>query len=506
MKLTDYYLQGVAAHTEAKASQASLAYMGDRQEQKTKFSSVLNAAKTDDRFRAKPNQEAAVDRENDTEGAQAPARELKTDAPVKPLKAGKAIKKAAGGNTGNEVKADELEQKTVKTNEEMASEIADALGVPLATVMQALAALGITAFELENPENLSAFMLVLNNAESPAELLAVPEIAEQFEAVKAVVEGYAGDMPAEGALKLQDAPSAPVTPKTLATKFVAPNAPDTAKRAASKDGAVIDGVTVETGEEPLVYAKSADKPLNMDLTPRRTNAEQRESAANVSGAQTPETAVTSNVSPAVAGTGTQNPGSNGGLDAGTGSGTGLAANTGVVSNDGAAMFNVVTNAEMTEVAEAVKAQAKAADPAEIVKQIVEKLKVDFRQDVTEIKLTLKPESLGDVSLKISVQNGVVTAQFTAESQRVKEIIESNFAELKNSLNEKGVQVSELTVFVGQNGYGDDGGRRETEKPELSSRRISQIIGGAAVEAEAEAPPAESPTDQDGNLLKVNMRV
>lgn len=84
---------------------------------------------------------------------------------------------------------------------------------------------------------------------------------------------------------------------------------------------------------------------------------------------------------------------------------------------------------------------------EVVTQIMEKIKVSVKPEISEVKMLLKPEQLGEVSLKIATQNGVVTAQFIAESQRVKEIIEANFNQLKDMLLEQGIDVGALEVSV-----------------------------------------------------------
>lgn len=85
--------------------------------------------------------------------------------------------------------------------------------------------------------------------------------------------------------------------------------------------------------------------------------------------------------------------------------------------------------------------------SDVVAQIMEKIKVSIKPDVSEVKMILKPEQLGEVSLKIATQNGIVTAQFTAESQKVKEIIESNFNQLKDMLAQQGIDVGALEVNV-----------------------------------------------------------
>jgi len=90
---------------------------------------------------------------------------------------------------------------------------------------------------------------------------------------------------------------------------------------------------------------------------------------------------------------------------------------------------------------------QAAANREVADQIFEKIKVDIKPGVSEITMSLRPESLGEVSLRIASENGIITAHFVAESQRVKEIIESQLNQLKDSLEEQGVNVSELSVSV-----------------------------------------------------------
>ena len=114
------------------------------------------------------------------------------------------------------------------------------------------------------------------------------------------------------------------------------------------------------------------------------------------------------------------------------------------------------------------------DTRNVINQIVNKMKVDVRGNLTEMRITLNPENLGDVSLRVAVQNGIVTAQFLAESQRVKEIIESNFELLKESLQKQGIEVSELSVNVGS----EDSESRMNQfrqSRQKSARRIQQIM-------------------------------
>lgn len=86
----------------------------------------------------------------------------------------------------------------------------------------------------------------------------------------------------------------------------------------------------------------------------------------------------------------------------------------------------------------------------IMEQVVEKMKLHVGEHDSEIHLQLKPDNLGKLTISISVEKGIVIAQIVAESQVVKEILESNFNSLRDALNQKGLGIQEFNVNLSQN--------------------------------------------------------
>ncbi len=86
---------------------------------------------------------------------------------------------------------------------------------------------------------------------------------------------------------------------------------------------------------------------------------------------------------------------------------------------------------------------------ELFAQIIDKAKIMVNNGHSEMEVSLKPDHLGKLHLKVSVDNQVVTAKFIAESQQVKEIIETHLNHLRRNLQETGVQVDNIMVSVGQ---------------------------------------------------------
>lgn len=65
--------------------------------------------------------------------------------------------------------------------------------------------------------------------------------------------------------------------------------------------------------------------------------------------------------------------------------------------------------------------------------------------LSEARLSLTPETLGHVDVKIALQNGQLVAQFAAQTITGKEMIESQLAQLRAALQQQGIQVEKLEV-------------------------------------------------------------
>jgi flagellar hook-length control protein FliK len=83
----------------------------------------------------------------------------------------------------------------------------------------------------------------------------------------------------------------------------------------------------------------------------------------------------------------------------------------------------------------------------IIDQLATKIHTAVRSGVTEVRVQLRPEALGDVTLKIRIEGDVVTAHMQVESQQVKAIVENNFQSLKDSLAQHNLQAGSFEVNV-----------------------------------------------------------
>jgi len=118
--------------------------------------------------------------------------------------------------------------------------------------------------------------------------------------------------------------------------------------------------------------------------------------------------------------------------------------------------------------EIVNKNQNIENPEEVIKQITEKAKFFITEDKSEVVIKLKPDHLGKVSLKISIENGNISAKFLAESEKVREMLESNFNSLKESLNKQGLNIQNLSVSVGNSNKE----RNFEQETSIMSRRIN----------------------------------
>ena len=124
----------------------------------------------------------------------------------------------------------------------------------------------------------------------------------------------------------------------------------------------------------------------------------------------------------------------------------------------------------------------------IIDQITESIRVEATPETTEISLRLHPESLGNVSVRISANHeGAMTAQFIAQNESVKAIIESQALVLRETLEAKGVTVEAVEVMVGSHEFERNlsDSERRNEEQQTRSRAVRRLNLDAEDETEIE---------------------
>jgi len=84
---------------------------------------------------------------------------------------------------------------------------------------------------------------------------------------------------------------------------------------------------------------------------------------------------------------------------------------------------------------------------EVLEQIKNGINIDISNLKKEMKIKLTPDDLGEVEVKLSLENSIMKAEFIVQNEKVKEILETRFNELKNNLIEKGIENPEININV-----------------------------------------------------------
>jgi flagellar hook-length control protein FliK len=94
----------------------------------------------------------------------------------------------------------------------------------------------------------------------------------------------------------------------------------------------------------------------------------------------------------------------------------------------------------------------------VVGQIVEGARIQVANGETKAKIFLQPPSLGKLNLQIITKEDQVKVTFFAENSQVKEIIENNLSQLRQSFAQQGLRVENFDVFVDYHPNGQPTGR------------------------------------------------
>lgn len=102
--------------------------------------------------------------------------------------------------------------------------------------------------------------------------------------------------------------------------------------------------------------------------------------------------------------------------------------------------------QVTAAADTTQAQP-TSDPYNIAGQIVDQAKLITKQDSSEMVIKLKPEHLGEVTMKVTVEAGTVSATFHAANPEVRGAIEATLTQLRQDMTAQGLKVDYVGVYA-----------------------------------------------------------
>ena len=117
--------------------------------------------------------------------------------------------------------------------------------------------------------------------------------------------------------------------------------------------------------------------------------------------------------------------------------------------------------------------------AGLPRQIVQSIRLRAQNGGGEAHIRLKPDYLGELTVAVKVEQGVVTARLHAETPAVREWMEANEQGLRHSLAEQGLRLDRLTVTdQPPTAESDDRDRRRQSRQNGQSREEPRPRQGA----------------------------
>jgi flagellar hook-length control protein FliK len=112
--------------------------------------------------------------------------------------------------------------------------------------------------------------------------------------------------------------------------------------------------------------------------------------------------------------------------------------------------------------------ARGGLPTYVVRQVSDQIALMAKNNQSQLRLALKPPELGELTIKLSLREGVLKATLMAESSSAKHTLEAGLNELKQQLAQQGLKAERLEVVISP-----DAERREAKSGEQGSDGQSQ---------------------------------
>lgn len=140
---------------------------------------------------------------------------------------------------------------------------------------------------------------------------------------------------------------------------------------------------------------------------------------------------------------------------------------------------------MNELEETSSSFTSDIQQADIVRQVIEQIKVFSGNDMNRIEVQLYPQHLGRLQIQVMMKNGVMTAQIHAETEMAKEAIESQLQQLKETFQERNIQVNAVEVSVGTSNF-----QREQERQDSAGNQQRTRTRGRRIQLDEFGMPVD----------------
>jgi len=344
------------------------------------------------------------------------------------------------------------------------------LGVSEDSVKDMMESLGLTAFDLLNPENLAQLAMQLTGETSPMDLL----MNDQFQGLMQQMDQLGGQLANE--LELQPAQMDELiaqmdilqTPETLTDEEMQ-ILNDAAGQQTTAD-------TVSTDIMPELAQTDEVQPMD-----KQADVFQEEPKSDEVRTQQPQAQDTKQTTEQQTDTGDADADAQTGdqmksaqpekMTADRSSSDVAKTQTVVQMQDTAGVPTADTVADITPETSYV-----SIDTMDLLEQVAEQIRVNVSEGTSSMEMQLNPENLGKVYVNISSKEGVIHAQLAASNEAVRAALETQVADLRQNLNQAGVKVDAVEVTVASHEFEKNLEQNQESEKQQGERQQEQSGG------------------------------
>ena len=147
-------------------------------------------------------------------------------------------------------------------------------------------------------------------------------------------------------------------------------------------------------------------------------------------------------------------------------------------SEGPILMDTATSAVSSDVPKAeaqIEEILDVQDRDNLFPKLVETIETLVHEERSEVRMQLKPDHLGTLEVKLSLERGIMVAEFVVQDQQVREILASHLPQLQTALQNQGTPMADVSVSIGlgQREADSQGQERSRSTPRSSYGRVQQ---------------------------------
>ena len=333
---------------------------------------------------------------------------------------------------------------------DVVSAVSEELGVSEEDVASAMETLGLTVFDLLNPENLAQLSMQLTGETSPMDLLMNDSFQDLMQQMQQ--------------LGTQLAEELELTPNQMDELVAQMDLLEYPQELTEDEVQTLTDMVQETDTASIgtIPAQAEDTDVSVNADVYEDNPQEDPVRTQQPTSQDTDNSPTGD-----------------GKDSDSGSSlAGRQNNIEIHAENTAAVQTNEVPVTMTETVPTQESSYISVDTMDLLQQVAEQIRVSVSEGTSSMEMQLNPENLGKIYVNISAKEGAIHAQLAASNEAVRAALESQMAELKQNLNQAGVKVDAVEVTVASHEFEknleqnqeSDKQQGERQQEQASSRR------------------------------------